>query len=119
MAGGLILIVEDDFDLRDSLSGLLEEEGFAVAAVGHGGEALSWLSQNPRPACILLDLILKPVSGGELAASLRGDGALSAIPLVVLSALDPERQRAEVPGARAYLRKPSAMDELIQTLRKL
>lgn len=114
-----ILIVEDDGDLRESLGAVLTDEGFEAFMVRHGREALEWLATNPAPGAILLDSMLPILSGPELNEALRTSPTLAKIPVVILSALDLDQQRKELPGARAYLRKPVAVEELVETLRSL
>ena len=111
-----ILVVEDDFDLRDSLAGLLKDEGCNAVAVATGPDALAWLRSHPAPKAILLDVMMPLMSGGQLFAELKKDPALAPIPVVVLSAMNDEQQRAEVPGATAYLRKPISIGDLLAAL---
>ena len=63
---GGILVVDDDPDIRDSLREVLEDEGYDVASVGNGREALDYLKQaSPRPWVILLDLMMPVMDGWQ------------------------------------------------------
>ena len=112
-----ILVVEDDFDLRDSLGSLLRDEGCQTVVVPNGHDALAWLREHPAPDLILLDLMMPRMNGEQLFAELKKDEALARIPVVVLSAVDDEDQRKRVPGAAAYLRKPINIADLLSALR--
>ena len=111
-----ILVVEDDFDLRDSLRSLLTDEGFDAVGVANGKAALQWLRSNPAPQRILLDLMMPLMTGEQFFAELSKDPALASIPVVVLSAVNDEQQRAQVPGAVAWLRKPVGIADLLAAL---
>src|SRR5438128_513477 len=64
-ASGTVLLVEDDFDLRDALVPILEYDGHRVVSAANGKEALDRLHAMPAaPSLILLDLMM-PVMGGE------------------------------------------------------
>jgi CheY-like chemotaxis protein len=111
-----ILVVEDDFDLRDSLRSLLIDEGFEVATATNGIAALEWLRNNPAPQTILLDLMMPLMTGEQFFAELSRDPSLANLPVVVLSAMNDEQQRAAVPGAAAWLRKPVGIADLLAAL---
>jgi len=116
---GPILVVEDDRDLRNSLCGLLELEGFPTVGASNGQEALAWLRRHPAPCAILLDLMMPVMSGPEFRARQLDDEVLAGIPVVVLSALEEARQQEGLRGARAYLKKPIEAEMLLDTLRRL
>ena len=82
-----ILVVDDDPDLRGTLSDALRFEGFVVNAVQHGQEALEWLRDRPtaRPV-ILLDLMMPVLDGKAFLEKRLGDPALSELPVIVLTA---------------------------------
>jgi CheY-like chemotaxis protein len=118
VAHGPILVVEDDGDLRDSVCEVLASEGFPTACAANGREALDWLLKNSAPCAIVLDLMMPVMSGAELRAHLLKDPGLAAIPVIVLSALDEARQRGQVGGAKAYLKKPIDPDALVSALQR-
>jgi CheY-like chemotaxis protein len=103
-----VLVVDDDRDLRDTVSAVLEEEGYAVTCAENGAQALAAL-HGRRPCVILLDLSMPVMSGWELLDVVRSDDELAGIPIVVLSAM-------RAPGSVAHLTKPVSLDELISTL---
>src|SRR5207249_387698 len=81
-----VLVVEDDFDLRDALVPILEYEGHRVVSAANGREALDWLHAMPPPSLILLDLMMPVMNGEEFRAEQLRDPALASIPGVILSA---------------------------------
>ena len=110
LEGRSVLIVEDDFDVRDALSQLLEFEGYLVAGAANGQEAIDHLRSTPRPAAILLDLMMPVMDGYEFYARLRdlpGDHP----PVIVVSAVAP--RRTELPGVHATLPKPFEFTQLL------
>src|SRR6266581_4459159 len=87
-----VLIVEDDSDLREMMAQLLTLEGFQAATVANGREALEYLNSVDRqPDVILLDLMMPVMDGWEFRRRQQADPAVSDVPVIVLSALDPAR----------------------------
>jgi CheY-like chemotaxis protein len=109
---GLVLVVDDDADNRDTLAEVLIDEGYAVRATSNGAEALALIQGGLRPDVVLLDLIMPEMSGDELIARLRVTDA-AAIPIVVLSA----KQDWEPPEGVAVLRKPVELNRILETMR--
>ena len=82
---GTVLIVEDDSDIRESVAGLLEDEGYRVLTARNGKEALDIL-QTCRPCVVLLDLMMPVMDGWQVVGVMSGDEFLKSIPVVVTSA---------------------------------
>jgi CheY-like chemotaxis protein len=111
-----VLIVEDDLDIRDALSQILEEEGYLVATAANGLEALSLLRSGPRPRIILLDLMMPVMNGWQFRAEQRSDPALAEIPVVVISADNNVQEKARSIGVVDCFRKPIEIAGLLATL---
>ncbi len=114
-----ILIVDDDFDIRDALAQILVEEGYEVQSAANGAEALDQLSVGPRPNVILLDLMMPVMSGWQFRAKQRADAVLADIPVVVITADAHVAERGgplEVAGA---VRKPIQLSELLTLIDRL
>jgi DNA-binding response OmpR family regulator len=111
-AAGTLLIVEDDDALALPLAEGLEREGFAVAHVRTGGEALA----APLPDLILLDLGLPDLEGIEVCRRLR---QASTVPIIVLTARGDEIDRVLLleAGADDYVIKPFGFRELVARIR--
>ena len=106
-----ILIVEDEFALRDTLTYNLKKDGFTVEAVGDGRSALE-SARNLKPDLIILDIMLPELDGFEVARILRKE---MTTPILMLTARDDEIDRVvglEM-GADDYLTKPFSMRELM------
>lgn len=114
----LVLIVEDDADLREAIAEVMELSGYRARCAADGHEALRVLrAGDEQPLAILLDLMMPRMSGPELLAVLHADDALGRIPVVVITAST--HIDLDGLGARAVLRKPVAIPALLQTLAAL
>jgi CheY-like chemotaxis protein len=109
-----LLLVEDDADIRDTLSDALGWEGYAVEVAAHGLAALDRLAKGPRVDAILLDLMMPIMNGWEFRAAQLADPALAKIPVVVLSASAPGACRPD-----RYLSKPFSVERLLEVLDEL
>ncbi|HEX3761517.1 MAG TPA: response regulator [Kofleriaceae bacterium] len=107
-----VLIVDDDPDLLDVTSFVIENEGMAVETARHGQEALALLAAGRMPALVLLDLMMPVMNGWEFLAAVAKDPRLEHIPVVVLTAAE----HTEVPGAREVLSKPMDLKELLRVV---
>jgi two-component system response regulator CpxR len=105
---GIVLVVDDDAEIRETLSALLEHEGYTVLSAENGVQALDFLRRD-HPNCMLLDLMMPVMSGWEVLEEIQESATLSSIPVVVVSAMC-------APGARACLQKPVDLDELLQVV---
>jgi two-component system, chemotaxis family, chemotaxis protein CheY len=109
---GTILIVEDDHDIRVSIRGLLEHEGYRVLSVANGSAALDLLQDTtPRPALIVLDLMLPVMDGWQFVAHVDRRPSLAGIPIVVMTAYDTTKAPD---GVVAVIKKPVNMGALLQ-----
>jgi DNA-binding response OmpR family regulator len=114
----MILVVDDDEAILDSLRRALELEGMHVTTAPDGTTALRAVNDD-APDAIVLDVGLPDVNGRAVAARIRAAGI--ATPILILSALDEvdDRVAGLEAGADDYLVKPFAMDELVARLRAL
>ena len=112
-----ILIIDDERGIRSALADLLEDEGYKVATVGSGREALDYLHHNPdSPSLILLDLLMPEMSGIEFRIHQQKEPRLAEIPVVVMSANLLLAQATDVLGVAEYLQKPFDMDILMSAV---
>jgi two-component system OmpR family response regulator len=116
MPGALILLVEDDRELRALVGRALQEEGFAVSNAGSGAEAMRRISAEP-PDALVIDVGLPDADGRDLCQALRAQGIQS--PVLFLTARDALTDRLAGFGAGGddYLTKPFALSELTARLR--
>ncbi len=116
MAPKRILIVEDDFMIRETIAELLREEGYEITCAPNGLEALRLLADGAPPDLILLDLMMPIMNGWELRHALALDPRLAHIPVVVISAGSTGSERASAMGADGFLPKPFEMQSLLATV---
>src|SRR4051812_11197383 len=81
-----LLLVEDDKAIRESLGEALRDHGFDVATAANGCEALGLLRSTPRPAAILLDLMMPVMDGWDFRQEQLADSVLRDVPVVVVTA---------------------------------
>ena len=115
-----VLIAEDEANIAEALRFILGREGYEVACVVDGESALRRLRSDP-PDVLMLDVMLPGMNGFEVLKSVRADAALSALPVVILTAKTQaqDRRLAEELGAQAYIAKPFSNRELVDQLRRL
>jgi CheY-like chemotaxis protein len=105
MAGGDVLVVDDDPDVRVLLGDALGLLGLEFRMAESGAAALK-LIEARRPAAIVLDLMMPEMDGLSLLALLRQDAAQHDIPVIIMSALiDIERRAASMPGVVGVIQK--------------
>jgi CheY-like chemotaxis protein len=105
---GIVLVVDDDVEIRETVSALLQHEGYTVIRAENGRQALDQLALV-HPNCVLLDLMMPVMSGWEVLEEIQENAELSKIPIVVVSAMC-------APGAKACLQKPVDLDELLDVV---
>ena len=113
-----ILVVDDDPDMVRALRLRLRANNYEVATATDGYSAIA-CAQKERPALIILDLGLPVGDGFVVLDRLQNIDALSGVPVIVLSARDPQtnEERALKAGASAFLQKPADNDELLNVIR--
>ena len=84
--GSVVLIVDDDADVRGVMKSAIEGVGLKSAEVNNGRTALDWLKDHPMPALVLLDLMMPEVDGFEFLERIRENDKLADLPIVVLTA---------------------------------
>lgn len=113
-ASRFVLIVDDDPDLLDVTSFVIESEGMTVETARDGKEALASLRAGRLPAVVLLDLMMPVMNGREFLAAVANDPLLQGIPVVVLTA----SEHMEVPGALEVLSKPMDLTALLRVVER-
>lgn len=112
-----VLIVDDDAEARELIRVALAAEGYRVAAVPDGREALQRLRSTPETCIIVLDLGMPRMDAAAFRAAQLRDRSLAWIPVVVVSGAVDARQRARELEARSFVGKPLDLDQLRRTLR--
>ena len=113
-----ILIVDDDPDLVRAMRLRLRANHYEVTTASDGYGAIA-SAQKERPALIILDLGLPVGDGFVVLERLQNSDTLSGVPVIVLSARDPQsnEERALKAGASAFFQKPADNDELMNAIR--
>ena len=111
-----VLIVEDDFDVRESLSEALRDEGYAIECAVDGEQALEYLRSGGRPGLILLDLMMPRMSGSEFRMVQKVDPELRHLPVVLLSADGAMEEKAKALETDGALRKPIDLEQLLKII---
>jgi CheY-like chemotaxis protein len=114
-----ILLVEDDFAIRETVAEVLESDGFQVTCAHNGAEALRLLGEGHRPGLILLDLMMPVMDGWEFRLAQRRNPEIASIPVIVLSAGAGQEGRLPMLAAAAFLPKPFELDQLLNTVGRL
>ncbi len=116
----LILIVEDEPDLRQLYAHELAMSGFEVIQAGNGEDAIATISLR-EPDVVLMDLSLPIVDGWEATRRLKANVRTAHIPVVALTAHDGsgELERATRAGCDWFVPKPCPPDALITEVRRI
>jgi signal transduction histidine kinase/CheY-like chemotaxis protein len=117
-ARGLVMVVDDDADVRDSMAELLRHQGYDVAQAGNGAEALEQLRGGLRPKLILLDLDMPVMGGREFCEACSNDSELATIPIFIVSGNTEEVASDSRPDAAAYFTKPVAVRPLLSAVER-
>src|ERR1700689_99389 len=111
----LVLVVDDDRHVRESLSDLLAAEGYSVLEAENGQTALAVMKGAPQfPGVILLDLVMPVMDGRQFLRLRAEDPALRQIPVVVISGSP--RSGEPLDGIDSYMSKPVDVDRLLEAI---
>lgn len=109
----VVLIVDDEPDMRYLLASVLQTAGYEIIQAAHGEAALGQVRAS-RPRLVITDRMMPVMGGDELIERLRADQATAGIAIVLLTGT-PGKQ----PGADAVIMKPFEHDELIGVVNRL
>jgi CheY-like chemotaxis protein len=112
-----VLVVDDDTDIRESISHLLEYEGYKVSTAGNGVEGFQRLLLE-RPSLILLDLMMPVMDGWQFKMEFDTRPDLVGIPIVVVSADGNIAEKSNSIGIKEFLTKPIDIDTLLGLVKK-
>jgi two-component system phosphate regulon response regulator PhoB len=115
-----ILVIEDDKDIRDTITYALQAEGYDVVA-SENAKILKAINEI-KPDLLLLDNWLtdwkSDANGQQLSKELKTNAATSHIPILIISAVSNIKEIAEAGLADGYLKKPFELDDLNQLVKK-
>ena len=109
-----ILVVEDEASVRAMLIAVLEDARYDARGAANGRDAVARLREDPgRYRLVLLDVMMPFMSGWDVLLAIQSDPALTAIPIVMMTAGANVRQQALDLGAVGYVSKPIDFDYLL------
>ena len=112
----LILLVDDDSEIIESMRTVLENQGYGVLVARDGNAGLT-IAERENPDLIILDMMMPKKSGFLVLEKLKGrPGGL--IPTIMITGNEGSRHRAyaKMLGVRDYIRKPFAMEKLVRSV---
>jgi signal transduction histidine kinase/CheY-like chemotaxis protein len=115
---GTVLAIDDDPESRQLVARHLDKLGWAVAEATDGGNALAWLSCNPPPALILLDLMMPGMDGFAFLDAIAEREEWRKIPIVILTAKQLDAAERELLAGRARDIIEKGADDLAFALRR-
>lgn len=115
-----VLIAEDEPNIVESLSFILDRAGFDVRLAGDGEAAFHEAAKTP-PHVMVLDVMMPRMNGFEVLRQLRAHPTLHSLPVVVLTAKGQtqDRETAMNAGANAFITKPFSNQDVVETVRRL
>ena len=109
-----ILIIEDDDDVSESLTQMLQEEGHRVVSFGDARLALDYLRQKSvLPKLIFLDFLMPHMDGWQFLAERRKDARISEVPVVGISGSEHVHEQLLSQSLTQLLKKPVSLDALL------
>jgi DNA-binding response OmpR family regulator len=116
----LVMVIEDEKEIRDLVRYNLEKAGFRVAAAGDGEQGLQQLFAS-RPDALVLDLMLPGMNGLEIVREVRNEPLTHDLPVLILTARSAEMDKllGFEQGADDYLTKPFSPRELVARVKAL
>ena len=115
--GKTILIVDDDLELSDGLRLVLEKQGYRVLQARDGQQGKQMVYQH-RPDLVILDMMMPRMGGYPVLEHFKGK--TDAPPIIMITANEGSRHKAyaEYLGVVDYVRKPFAMERLLESVEK-
>jgi CheY-like chemotaxis protein len=116
----VIVVADDDEDVRELIQFRLTRAGFRVEAGKDGEEALG-LIQSKHPALAVLDIMMPKLNGYEVTRRVRSDPAFGRMPVLLLTASVQEGAATLgfEAGANGHMRKPFSPQELVVRVRSM
>lgn len=113
-----VLIIDDDADICDIMHEVLHYEGFEVKLL-LGADRLFEEIAAFKPQVIILDYIMKGITGGEVCSELKKRRSTSSLPIILMSAY-PRVSRSTVNcGFETFIAKPFDLEEIVRAVRNL
>ena len=111
-----VLLVEDDRELHEAMTAILDAEGYRVIGAYDGQQAIDRLREGVRPSVILLDLMLPVKDGRQFRAEQLADPRLAAIPVIAYSGDDRVADAARALRVKHWFRKPVNFGAMLEAV---
>lgn len=116
MVQRLILIADDNEDVRNISKAILESRGYAVSQAVNGEDAVE-LAQRHLPDLLFLDLTMPVLNGWEAISLLKSDPETKDIPVVAITAYEPDPEEVREAGFCGLVTKPISPPEMVEAVR--
>ena len=116
--GCSILVVDDNQDIRDLITLIVDEEGYGVLAASDGESALNLL-QIHQPELLLLDVMMPGLSGIDVLKEIRATGNVVPVLMITAKSQSMDIELALAAGANSYIVKPFRADALLEKISSL
>jgi DNA-binding response OmpR family regulator len=113
-----ILLIEDDREISSTIQGVLQAAGYRVAAAQNGVEGRRQIENDP-PALVITDMMMPKMGGFPILEYLRGLPTPPRVIMITANEGGRHKAYAEMLGVDEYLRKPFAMDVLLEAVERI
>jgi CheY-like chemotaxis protein len=110
----MILVVDDDVEIRQALTDVLEDEHYTVVCAANGREAIAMVEEGLRPDLILLDVMMPVMDGWHFLSARLAYPQLVEIPIIIISAGMEAAREAKKVGVCDVIRKPLHISSLVE-----
>jgi DNA-binding response OmpR family regulator len=113
-----VLVVDDDAEIIDTVQFALKQKGYEVLIARDGNQGLA-MAEKDQPDLVILDMMMPKRSGFLVLEKLKSLG--NEVKVIMITANEGSRHKAyaEMLGVHEYLRKPFAMDKLLECVERL
>jgi len=115
-----ILIADDNENIRDALTYLLEDEGYELLLAKDGADTLRKVRER-KPDILFLDIMMPEINGYDVCRTIKNDPDLKSIYVIMLTAKGQvaEQERGKEVGADEYIVKPFSPMEILTRVKSL
>lgn len=116
-----VLVVDDSQTVRQQVSSVLQQSGFAVVEAADGAEGVAKIAEDSTIGMVILDVNMPRMNGLEMLEELKASGKNSGLPVVMLTSEGQHSliDRAKKAGARGWIVKPFKAELLVAAVKKL
>ena len=118
MSSATILIIDDEEGIRDTLEGILDDEGYSVATAATAEDGLEYLRKE-GPDLVILDIWLPNMDGIEFLGALRSKSIKTPVVMLSSDTEDAQKKKCKELGAIAFLSKPPTIDKISLVFKKI